>query len=162
MSDHILIQYSLLEMFIWHILLLIGTGKLLEKHKAIGYSLTRLILQYRFGELMTVPRKINEKLNWREYFINEVGECIQTRYFPCPYGVSIEKNVLLNKYQELQSAENSLFYHNVEGAIKIYKAAIEDSDDPFVYYWISKSLLFNRQYDINYDTESVKNKTGFH
>lgn len=137
-------------------------GKIIVKAQSDWIFFNEADTANRFGELMTVPRKINEKLNWREYFINEVGECIQTRYFLCPYGVSIEKNVLLNKYQELQSAENSLFYHNVEGAIKIYKAAIErDSDDPFVYYWISKSLLFNRQYDINYDTESVKNNKDF-
>ncbi len=137
-------------------------GKIIVKAQSDWIFFNEVDTANRYGELMTVPSKINEKLNWREYFINKDRECIQTRYFLCPYGVSIDKNVPLDKYQELQSAENNLFYHNVDGAIKIYKAAIERyPDDPFVYYWISKSLLFNRQYDLNYETESVKNNKDF-
>jgi len=115
-----------------------------------------------FGKIMTVPKQINNKVNWREYFINSNHVCIPTKYFLCPYGVEIEKNGTFYKYIDLQKAEEKLYNHDIDSAISLFKLSIEHHKaDPFVYYWISKSLLYNKQYDIDSKTDIIEEYSDF-
>ena len=110
-----------------------------------------------FSSLMTAPVYLNGKVNYREYFITKNRQCISVRYFPCPFGVEIANDTLSESLQFIQKAERNFYENNVDSAVDNLKKAINYSlKDPFLYYWASESLLMNKQYEIDYNSSSVK------